>query len=818
MTEEVRLDCFNCLVTHTPYNVTVMQPFMPFNGAKRGHNFNAKMAWKGAIQGIRALNRLKGVLGTKLRPDLVLITGHERGNMQVRNIDQCEVTKSATHYNNVKVTNIVVTNSYVYATTEKDMLKGKHGDDTDLYVWDLNTMHIVEKLEGHEERIVCVAVCEYNENISVTGSIDRTIIVWDLKQKNKLVHRLKGHTMMINKVLITKGYVYSAGADATVRAWDIEKGQMIASYEGHTGPLLYMGWAVSPLEKGGFEAATLLTGCGGGTLREWGVTPQGGLKARWTTKPHNGQITDVCDDGPIVITAGSDNILSFYHRSNNLSTRVSRPETAAIRILDLDLARKYLLSGTDAGHIMLWDYSSMLSGAPKEDDLRLLITLTPHTSAITSIVLERDMKGKWERILSSSLDNTLFTIDFVTDRDSTTYKGVTAKHNVQLPTGSVITALDHRAVVWDLFERRQKGKSKDTLQGHTGAITGIQFANELDKVLTASDDGTIRMWDVALFSEKEMQHEELMQCVHTETVGMSVRCLSNVVGEVVAYAGSKPASRAGTITILEITTGQSLGQINLSFIPHQIAMPNADEVLVQHRSGEVMLYRKDGTLIRSTARDDSYEGGDAYPPFVYTIDTNWDPPHVIVAVADNKHVRCVDLTADRSLWSTVHTSPVTGVALLGQANMAAVIGTRGGEVIIIDDHGHTLYEVLPDGGAINKQAEESNSSLVSRRRRSMVDASALRAAAQSEAEAAELLHEGVSALSVNLDARYIAVGYTDGTLLLFDTATRRTVRRMKVGGVPQSIYLYPKERRMFTVLDDGSTVRIDTLYSRVDRS
>ena len=71
----------------------------------------------------------------------------------------------------------------------------------------------------------------------VSGSMDNTVKVWDLKG-GKALKTLEGHTNIVFAVAVTpdSSRVVSGSMDNTVKIWNLENESIIASYRGD-GPI-----------------------------------------------------------------------------------------------------------------------------------------------------------------------------------------------------------------------------------------------------------------------------------------------------------------------------------------------------------------------------------------------------------------------------------------------------------------------------------------------------------------------------------------------------------------------------------------------------
>eukprot|EP00755_Sulcionema_specki_P007651 Sspe_Gene.38825::Locus_18724_Transcript_4_4_Confidence_0.429_Length_2048::g.38825::m.38825 len=372
---------YNVRSMHTSHTVTVMKRFEAFL-ERRASVFNAKSTFKRAIHTVKALKRL-GTWSRQekdLSADFVVITGHEGGLLQVRNFDTGEVVGNGKHFNDATVSCCVVSNSYIFTAVEKSRRRGStqslSTDDCDIYVWDMTNLNqIAHSLEGHTDRVSTIAVGPWNETQPVSGSVDKTIIIWDLAMGRRPVRILKGHTMMVKSVLLTRSFIISGSTDQSLRVWSWD-GAEIAHYEtAHAGPIQFMSF--------GLNHDTIISACGGGIIRE-SLIDGNGLKALWQNKAAKGQILDVAFDDNYVVSSSTEGpAVNFFVRSTKENKRFTLHEQS-VRTLEMDGSRQQLLSGSDDGVIIVWNYSEV----DKDRTPQPLLSVQAHRSSITSILLD----------------------------------------------------------------------------------------------------------------------------------------------------------------------------------------------------------------------------------------------------------------------------------------------------------------------------------------------------------------------------------------------------------------------------------------------
>jgi len=82
-------------------------------------------------------------------------------------------------------------------------------------------------LRAHDYEILTCDWNKYQENLLVTGSVDKSIKLWDLRSPNKEILTLVGHGYAVRKVKCSPHYsnvIGSVSYDMTTRFWDTTKG------------------------------------------------------------------------------------------------------------------------------------------------------------------------------------------------------------------------------------------------------------------------------------------------------------------------------------------------------------------------------------------------------------------------------------------------------------------------------------------------------------------------------------------------------------------------------------------------------------------
>lgn len=99
-------------------------------------------------------------------------------------------------------------------------------------------------LEGHNGWVTSLATCQSSPDLLLSGSRDKTLIVWELTKdeaKYGIAKKaLKGHSHIVQDCALTPdgAYALSGSWDNTMRLWDMTTGKTAQRFVGHTGDVM----------------------------------------------------------------------------------------------------------------------------------------------------------------------------------------------------------------------------------------------------------------------------------------------------------------------------------------------------------------------------------------------------------------------------------------------------------------------------------------------------------------------------------------------------------------------------------------------------
>ncbi|CAJ0944761.1 unnamed protein product, partial [Mesorhabditis belari] len=110
-----------------------------------------------------------------------------------------------------------------------DSVFGSVGDDKKLMIWDTrsnNTKTPAHTVDAHTAEVNCLSFNPYSEFILATGSADKTVALWDLRNLKLKLHSFESHKDEIFQVQWSphnETILASSGTDRRLHVWDLSK-------------------------------------------------------------------------------------------------------------------------------------------------------------------------------------------------------------------------------------------------------------------------------------------------------------------------------------------------------------------------------------------------------------------------------------------------------------------------------------------------------------------------------------------------------------------------------------------------------------------
>lgn len=368
-------------------------------------------------------------------------------------------------------------------------------DDFSLIVWDLVAGRALRVLKGHTQSVLC---CDFDPAAPggarlASAGADGSLRIWDIETG---LHRgVQAHAAAINACAYAAGGkgIVTASADGTLRLWTGDADELVETLTGHAD------WvndcAISA------DGGLLVSAANDGCAKVWST-----LKWRQQRRPHQPQVSAVlgCAAWPQrggVLAAARDQSTMLWDVRRNQVRRRWRDHEAAVRCCAVSRDGRWLASGAADGTVVVRD---------TETDERLL--LAGHRGWVNGCAFHPD----GHLLATVSNDRTLRLWDLRTRARRLALVAHAQWINACAfsPDGAfVVTAaadgslrrwsLDIDEALWEAWVTQPRPLGTEAapalapldLVGHEGSVNALAFEPG-GGLVSASSDRTLRQWDL----------------------------------------------------------------------------------------------------------------------------------------------------------------------------------------------------------------------------------------------------------------------------------------------------------------------------------
>jgi WD40 repeat protein len=362
-------------------------------------------------------------------------------------------------------------------------------NDQTARLWDAETGAEIAVLQAHTRGLNAASFSPDGKRV-LTASDDQTARLWDTTTGAEIAV-LKAHTGWLNGAWFSPNgkRVVTASDDQTARLWDAETGAEIAVLKAHTGAVN----AASFSPDGKF----VVTASDDQTVRLWDVTTTVEIAVLYA-HDNSAISASFSADGTQVVTASSDQTARLWDTATGTEIDVLRGHDDGVTAASFSPDGKTVVTASSDCTARLWDAAT---GAE-------IAALKGHDHGVTSASFSPDGKT----VVTGSFDETARVWNAATGDEITILKsdsGQWLDADIKIPSHvlaasfspdgkCVATASDDGTVrLWDSVT----GAEKAVLRGHDDGVTAVSFSPDGKRVLTASSDQTARMWDTATGAE-----------------------------------------------------------------------------------------------------------------------------------------------------------------------------------------------------------------------------------------------------------------------------------------------------------------------------
>jgi len=214
-------------------------------------------------------------------------------------------------------------------------------------------------LEGHGNWVTSIATTAENQDIILSSSRDKSIIVWQITKEegNYGIPRrcLKGHNHFVSDVVISSdgAFALSGSWDGTLRLWEISSGKCTRRFVGHTKDVLSVAFSS--------DNRQIVSGSRDKTIKLWNTLGECKLTIgdKDAADQHKEWVSCVrfspAANNPVIVSAGWDKSVKVWSVANYSLKNNLMQHTGYLNTVTVSPDGSLCASGGKDGIAILWD-------------------------------------------------------------------------------------------------------------------------------------------------------------------------------------------------------------------------------------------------------------------------------------------------------------------------------------------------------------------------------------------------------------------------------------------------------------------------------
>jgi len=209
-------------------------------------------------------------------------------------------------------------------------------------------------LKGHNGWVTAIATTPESNDMILSSSRDKTIIVWNLTRQDEQYgvprRSLTGHSHYVQDVVISSDgqFALSGSWDHTLRLWDLNTGKTTRRFVGHTKDVLSVAFSA--------DNRQIVSGSRDRTIKLWNTLGE----CKYTIDDgHSEWVSCVRFSpnaaNPLIVSGGWDKLVKVWNLTNCKLRNKLAQHTGYVNTVTVSPDGSLCASGGKDGTAMLWD-------------------------------------------------------------------------------------------------------------------------------------------------------------------------------------------------------------------------------------------------------------------------------------------------------------------------------------------------------------------------------------------------------------------------------------------------------------------------------
>ncbi|OMJ84366.1 hypothetical protein SteCoe_14517 [Stentor coeruleus] len=453
--------------------------------------------------------RAEEIIKTDLVFDYPMLLDAEVDFIKVHKIQkpQCKSQKFNKTYTLQGHTGIV--KSISFSNDDHYLVSGS--SDKTIVVWDLIEKRQEAIFIGHTDQVLSVTIT-YDNQLIISGSDDKTVRVWNLNSKCQDMI-FEGFRSSVNTVAVTHDnkFVISGSTDKSIKVWNLIEKNLEYEFKGHTSNVNRIIITA--------DDQYVISGSSDNSIILWNMLgkyqediieyhPSG---VNFISMIYNNQCLSICDNKFIVWSLDEKKLileLPFYSAfalSQDEKTLITCSDNRTI-LQVWDIKEKYI-QGELQGHLkeikcvtISKDNQFAVTGSSDStvkvwnlSSRQQIANFKGHLKEVRTVVITNDNQF----VISGSEDLTIKVWNLqskILEKEFTGHANFINAIAISSDNKFIVSGSSDKTIkVWNLYEKQKE----INLLGHNDTVVCIAISNDNQYIVTGSREKTIRVWNLS---------------------------------------------------------------------------------------------------------------------------------------------------------------------------------------------------------------------------------------------------------------------------------------------------------------------------------